>query len=351
MTTDPLVNTATANDVPSGAAGSGSDSDVRAAQVTLAVSKTDGSVTYTPGGAATYSIVVGNTGASNALDVAVADPLPAGVTLTAAVTCTAAGAATCGAVTGVAGQASFGTTGATIPAGAANTLTFSAPVAFATSLVDDPLVNAVAVSDAGSGASGTATDSDVRAAQALLAVSKTDGSATYTPGGTATYIVTVSNAGPSDALGVTVTDLLPAGVTLSAAATCAANGSASCGTITGTTGQTSFGANAARIGAGAANSLVFTVPVAFAPGMTADPLVNTVNATDPAAPAAATGSDTNARTAAVTLAARPRPTAARPIRPAARRPTPSPSPTPACRTRSMSRCPTRCLRASPCAPA
>ena len=303
MTTDPLVNVATATDVPSGAAGSGSDSDARAAQVTLAVSKTDGSPTYVPGGTATYTIVVGNTGASDALNVTVADPLPAGVTLTGAATCVAAGTATCGTVTGSAGQGSFGATGATLPAGPANTLTFAAPVAFAANLVDDPLINAVAVSDAGSGASGTATDSDARAAQAVLAVTKTDGSSTYTPGGTATYTVTVTNAGPSDALSVTVADPLPAGVTLTGAVTCATTGTAGCGTVTGAAGQTSFGATAARVAAGAGNSLVFTVPVAFAAAMTADPLVNTATATDPAAAAPATGSDSDARTATVTLAA------------------------------------------------
>ena len=44
---------------------------------------------------------------------------------------------------GTAGGASFGATGARVPAGAAHTLTFAAPVAFAGSLTTDPLVNAV----------------------------------------------------------------------------------------------------------------------------------------------------------------------------------------------------------------
>ncbi len=48
--------------------------------------------------------------------------------------CVAAGAASCGTVTGTAGQTSFGTTGAKIVAGAGNTLTFTAQVAFAPSL-------------------------------------------------------------------------------------------------------------------------------------------------------------------------------------------------------------------------
>ena len=129
----------------------------------------------------------------------------------------------------------------------------------------------------------SATDSDALNAQVSLAVVKTDGSATYTPGGTATYTVTVTNGGPSAASNVTVTDALPAGVTLSANATCVASGTAACGSVTGTTGQTSFGTTGASIGATAADKLVFTVPVQFASGMTTDPLVNTATATDLAA--------------------------------------------------------------------
>ena len=62
-----------------------------------------------------------------------------------------------------------------------------------------------------SGATGADTDSDTRAPQVTLAVSKNDNSATYTPGGSATYLVGVANTGVSDALNVTVNDNLPAG--------------------------------------------------------------------------------------------------------------------------------------------
>ena len=132
----------------------------------------------------------------------------------------------------------------------------------------DPLVNTATATDVPTGATANGSDSDTLSSNVTLAVAKTDGSATYTPGGTATYTVTVVNTGLSDALNVNVSDALPAGVTLSANATCVANGSSNCGAVTGTTGQTSFGATAARVDAGGANTLVFTVPVAFAPGMT-----------------------------------------------------------------------------------
>ncbi len=294
LATDPLDNTATVVDVLSGASGASTDSDIRAAQVTLAVSKTDNSSTYTPGGSATYLVGVANTGVSDALNVTVGDTLPAGVLLSGNVTCAASGAASCGTVTGSTGQGSFAATGAAISAGAGNFLTFTVPVSFAPSLADNPLTNTATAQDLASGATGSATDNDTLAAQAVLTVIKSDGSPTYTPGTTATYTIIATNAGPSDALTTTLSDPLPAGVTLSANATCVATGSASCGTVTGTTGQTSFGATGASIAAGAGNSLTFTTPVAFASSLVVDPLANTVTVTDPASatPASATDSDT-----------------------------------------------------------
>ena len=93
---------------------------------------------------------------------------------------------------------------------------------------------------------------------------------------------------------VTVSDPLPAGVTLAAGVTCVATGNASCGMVDGAAGQSTFGATGARIGTGGGNGLLFTVPVAFAPALLWNPLVNTVTVTDPAS-APAVASDTNAR--------------------------------------------------------
>ncbi len=301
MSTNPLVNAAVATDVPSGATANGSDSDTLSSNVTLALTKTDGSATYTPGGTATYTVTVANTGLSNALDVMVADALPAGVTLSANVTCTANGTSSCGSVTGTTGQTSFGATAARVETGGANTLVFTVPVTFAAGMTTDPLVNTATATDATSGNTANGSDSDTLSPAVTLGVVKTDGSATYTPGGGATYTVTIANTGLTDALNVTVTDALPTGVTLSANATCVAGGTSSCGTVTGTTGQTSFGATAARVNAGAGNAIVFTVPVAFAAGMTTNPLQNTATATDAASGITANGSDSDTLSASVTL--------------------------------------------------
>ena len=50
-------------------------------------------------------------------------------------------------------------------------------------------------------------------AQADLAITKTDGVSMATPGGTTTYTIVVSNNGPSNVTGATVTDVLPAAIT------------------------------------------------------------------------------------------------------------------------------------------
>ena len=92
----------------------------------------------------------------------------------------------------------------------------------------------------------SATDTTPLAPQVTLAVVKTDGSLTYTPGGIATYTVTITDTGASDAANVTVSDSLPPGVTLTANVTCVANGSASCGSVTGGIGGTSLGTTGAQ---------------------------------------------------------------------------------------------------------
>ncbi|MFY2765494.1 hypothetical protein [Arenimonas sp. MALMAid1274] len=97
------------------------------ATVTLAVTKADTLTNYTPGGTATYTVVVTNTGNVPAIGTLVDDPLPAGLTLTAPWTCTASTGGSCPASGGTIGGTTVGLTG-TVAAG--GTLTITIPVAF-----------------------------------------------------------------------------------------------------------------------------------------------------------------------------------------------------------------------------
>ena len=67
------------------------------------------------------------------------------------------------------------------------------------------------------------------------------------------------------------------------------------------TGQTTLGTTGAHIVPGGANTIVFLVPVGFAPGMSTNPLVNTASATDVPTGATASGQDSDTLSANVTL--------------------------------------------------
>ncbi|HTR58442.1 MAG TPA: hypothetical protein VMM27_09715, partial [Casimicrobiaceae bacterium] len=170
---------------------------------------------------------------------------------------------------------------ATVAGGATGSLTNTANIAAPSGVTDPNLSN------------NSASDTDTVTLVADLALAKTDGNASYTPGGAATYSITVANSGPSNANNTTVTDNLPSGVTLATNVTCVATGTAACGSISSVGGGTTFTATGAMIAAGAGNQLVYSVPVQFAPSLTAPQITNTATASDPAAPAVASGSDTN----------------------------------------------------------
>jgi uncharacterized repeat protein (TIGR01451 family) len=100
-----------------------------------------------------------------------------------------------------------------------------------------------------------------RTRQADLSITKSDGSGTYTPGGTASYVLVVGNAGPDAVTGAVVTDTLPAGATLSAPWTCAASGGSACAAASGgTAGGNSISVSVDLINGGQAT---ITVPVSF----------------------------------------------------------------------------------------
>ncbi|MBO1765187.1 DUF11 domain-containing protein, partial [Escherichia coli] len=77
----------------------------------------------------------------------------------------------------------------------------------------------------------SATDTDALAGSADLSITNTDGVTTATPGGSVTYTITASNAGPSNAPGAVIADTFPAALTCTwtcvgaGGGTCTASGS------------------------------------------------------------------------------------------------------------------------------
>ena len=103
-----------------------------------------------------------------------------------------------------------------VAVGAEATFVFTARVVTAGAVVNSATVTTSASTDPNDG-NNTATFASLAGTAADLAIAK-DGPVTITAGGTVTYTITVTNAGPSPAAGVTVTDAVPPGLTVTSAA-------------------------------------------------------------------------------------------------------------------------------------
>ncbi len=260
---------------------SATDSDTLAASADLAITKTDGVTSATPGGSVTYTITASNAGPSNATGATVADTFPAVETCTW--TCVGAGGGTCTA----SGSGNINNT-VNLPAG--GSVTYTASCAISTSATGT-LSNTATVAAPGgvtdpTPGNNSATDTDTLAASADLSITKTDSVTSATAGGSVTYTITASNAGPSAATGATVADTFPAVQTCTwtcvgaGGGTCTASGS---GNINGTVnlpagGSVTYTASCA-ISAAATGSMTNTATVAAPAGVT-DPTPGNNSATD-----------------------------------------------------------------------
>lgn len=205
-----LTNSASVSgDEPEALAGDSND-DSAAIDITrridLSTTKTS---TGTPiaGESFSFTVSVANAGESDATDVVVVDTLPAGATFIAA-------ESSGGCV--LAGAGSVECTVATLAAGDSADFTVTVLVdpstASGTALTNSVTASATEFEDPSTTADNTATDSPTTGRSADLAVSKTHDAEPATAGGAIAYTVTVTNRGPSDASGVTITDTLPTGV-------------------------------------------------------------------------------------------------------------------------------------------
>ncbi|MBK8285639.1 MAG: DUF11 domain-containing protein [Ahniella sp.] len=208
--TGTLANTATVTSAitdPNPGNNSATDSDTLTPQADLSITKTNGVINVAPGGSTTYTIVASNAGPSDAGGSTVADTFPADLTCTW--TCVGAGGGACTA----AGSGNINDT-AGLPAGASATYTASCAISgTATGTISNTATVAApgGVTDPTPG-NNSATDTDTVSPQADLSITKTDGVASVTAGGTTTYTIIVNNAGPSNAFGSRIIDTFPAGL-------------------------------------------------------------------------------------------------------------------------------------------
>jgi uncharacterized repeat protein (TIGR01451 family) len=252
-----------------------SDTNTLTPEADLAITKTDGVTSVVPGKSTTYTIVVSNAGPSDVTGAGVSDPLPIQATGGNWAFTVATGGGTVSGPTG--GSGALGTT-VDLPVGATVTFTFTVQISSsATGTLDNTATVSAptGVTDTNP-ANNSATDSDTLRPQADLAITKTDGMTSVVPGTADTYIIVVSNLGPSAVTGASVSDALPTGVT---AASWTATDSSGGGTVTGR--ARGSGALATTVDLPVSASVTFSFTVQIDPSATGS-LTNTATVTPPA---------------------------------------------------------------------
>src|SRR5205823_870438 len=232
----------------------------QAADLTIAKSHVG---SFVRGSTGSYSVTVSNIGsvASSGL-VTVTDTLPAGLTPSVA--------AGTGWSCGIAAQTVTCTrSDALAAAGSYPVITITVAVGQAAAT---PRTNTASVSGGGEINTGNDSASDLTTvtSQADIAVAKIVSSGSAMVGSNIDFTITVTNAGPSNATGVQVTDQLPAGLTFVSA-------TASAGTYNSGTGVWNIGA----LASGASETLVLTATVTATGSITNTATKTAENETDP----------------------------------------------------------------------
>ena len=211
-----IVNTATVQNpvnIPDLVPGNNSATDTDLPpSADLSVTKTDGVTYYPPGGTVTYTIEVNNNGPQDittpANPISFTDPKPAQVT-SWIWTCVASSGATCnpGPTTT---NVDFADPAVLIPVGGKVRYTVVASIdpAAAGDMINTATAMVPPIMTDPNLANNSATDKDLHPI-ADLAVAVSDQINTYTNGGTTIYTVTVTNNGPSNVIGATLTGLFP----------------------------------------------------------------------------------------------------------------------------------------------
>ncbi|HEU5089706.1 MAG TPA: DUF11 domain-containing protein, partial [Roseiflexaceae bacterium] len=169
-------------------------------QADLAITKTVDNATPNVGTNVTFTVQVGNNGPSTATGVEATDLLPAGLAFVSANP-----AAAYDSATGI-------WTVDSVDAGASATLQIVASVTQPGAITNSATISAVDQPDPDSTNNNASVT--VTGQQADLAITKSASTATASIGANVTFSIQVSNNGPSDAGGVVVSDVLPAGLSL-----------------------------------------------------------------------------------------------------------------------------------------
>lgn len=231
---------------------SASDTVTNVLSLDLTITNTNNLTALQAGQSTTYAIVVSNLGPGDGSGSTVSSVPP--VVLTGVTwTCVASGGAVCPAVSG---SGAISGTVPTFPSGGVLTYSLTATVlSTATGTVVLPAsVTAPAGATDPTPANNTATDTDPLTPTADLSITKTSAPTAYVAGSPLTYTIVVTNAGPVDVTGATVSDTVPA--PLGAFTWSCTSPSGACGTGTGNIAATVT----LNVGQSATITLTGTVP-------------------------------------------------------------------------------------------
>ncbi len=174
-----------------------------------------------------------NPGAENLTGAGLTDLLPTGMSIAATPNATFTGTGcTNGSITATPGTTNVLLSGASIAAGATCKIEVDVTANFAGNLT-----NTLPIGTATSAENITNSNNSVATLTLLgtsdLQVTKTNGTATVTAGGTTTYTISVKNAGPNNVGGAVLTDNAPPGMTIDSW-TCTTSAGSSCAAAAGT---------------------------------------------------------------------------------------------------------------------
>ncbi len=256
----------------------------------LSLTKQLSSAPLVPGSPATYTIAVTDHGPDPAAGpITVTDTLPTGLTYVSS-------ASTDGFTCGASGQDVTCATDSSVGLPVGDTITLTLTVDVASDVTGDVTNTASATSPtpdlSGNPATATGSTTDTATPVTSLALTKSLVDSPMVAGSHATYTISVTDHGPSDAAGpITVTDTLPTGLTYVSSASAD-------GFTCGASGQDVTCATDSSVGLPVGDTITLTLTVDVGQSLAGSDVTNAATATTPTHdstgnPATATGSTTD----------------------------------------------------------
>lgn len=246
-----------------GAGGDGMEMVVCVPQADLSLTKVVDNNAPNLGEDVTYTLTVTNNGPDTANNIQVRDILPGELDFVSATESQGSFASGSGIWTvGTIANGASATLDIVVNANTAGVITNEAEIINADRVdPDSEFRSGLTVDDLGDGLADD-DEASIDISVGVVDVEVTKASVNdFVPGGNDTYTIVVSNAGPSDASDLTITDNFPSGVTLNGSWTCAPSAESSCSSASGgSAGESSVNLT---VTVGAGGQVTLSIPVLY----------------------------------------------------------------------------------------